>query len=54
VIEPLHLKVDDDGFTREDAGARRMNVATKWKDLPGFENFIVTRLTGKAPDLPHR
>ena len=52
VIEPLRLRVDDDGFTREDAGARRMNVATRWKDLPAFESFIVARLAGKAPEPP--
>ena len=45
VMEPLHLRVDDDGFTREDPAARKMNVATRWKDLSAFEDWLVQRLT---------
>ena len=48
VMKPLRLRVDDDGFTREDPGARKMNVATQWKDLPAFEDWLVQRLTGNA------
>lgn len=47
VMEPLHLRVDDDGFTREDPAARQLNVATQWKDLPAFEDWLVKRLTMK-------
>ena len=41
VMEKLNLRVDDDGFTRVDPAARQMNVATAWKDLPGFETWLV-------------
>ena len=44
VIEKLGIRVDDDGFTREDPAARQMNVAIAWKDLPGFEKWLVNRL----------
>jgi hypothetical protein len=46
-METLRLRVDDDGFTREDPSARKMNVATQWKDLPAFEDWLVQRLTTK-------
>ena len=44
VMEKLGIRVDDDGHTREDASARQMNVAIAWKDLPGFERWLVERL----------
>lgn len=44
VMEKLGIRVDDDGFTREDPSARQMNVATAWKDLPGFKRWLVGRL----------
>jgi len=44
VMEKLNIRVDDDGFTREDPSARQMNVATAWKDLPGFESWLIQRL----------
>ena len=47
VMEKLNLRVDDDGFTREDPAARPMNVATAWKDLPAFETWLVQRLTAQ-------
>lgn len=44
VMEKLGIRVDDDGYTREDPAARQMNVAIAWKDLPGFEKWLVDRL----------
>ncbi len=44
VMEKLGIRVDDDGFTREDPSAKQMNVATAWKDLPGFKRWLVGRL----------
>lgn len=41
------VRVTDDGFTREDPAARQMKVATQWKDLPAFEDWLVQRLTAK-------
>jgi inosine-uridine nucleoside N-ribohydrolase len=45
VMEKLHLRVTDDGLTAIDPRAREVNVATQWKDLGGYENFLVERLT---------
>ncbi len=44
VMEKLGIRVDDNGYTREDPAARQMNVATAWNDLPGFESWLVQRL----------
>ena len=47
VMEKLNLRVTDDGFTVIDPQARQVNVATQWKDLGAYEDFLVERLTGK-------
>lgn len=47
VMEKLGIRVTDDGMTVIDPQAKQINVATGWKDLGGFENFLVERLTGK-------
>lgn len=47
VMEKLGLRVTDDGFTVIDPQARQVNVATQWKDLSAYEDFLVDRLTGK-------
>jgi inosine-uridine nucleoside N-ribohydrolase len=47
VMEKLGLRVTDDGFTVIDPQARPVNVATNWKNLGAFEDFLVERLTGK-------
>jgi inosine-uridine nucleoside N-ribohydrolase len=44
-MEDLHLRVTDDGFTVEDAGAKSIRVAMTWKNLNAFENLLVERLT---------
>lgn len=44
VMEELGLRVNDAGFTVEDPSARRMRVATAWKDQPAFERWLATRL----------
>jgi hypothetical protein len=47
-METLPIRVSDDGYTRIDPkGGRRMQVATAWKDMGAFEDFLVRRLTGK-------
>jgi inosine-uridine nucleoside N-ribohydrolase len=46
-IEELGIRVTDDGFTRIDPAAKRIKVATAWKDLPGFEDLLVNRLTSR-------
>jgi inosine-uridine nucleoside N-ribohydrolase len=47
VMEKLRLRVTDDGFTVIDPQAKQINVATSWKNLGAFEDFLVERLAGK-------
>jgi inosine-uridine nucleoside N-ribohydrolase len=47
VMEKLRLRVTDDGFTVIDPHGKQVNVATKWKDLGAYEDFLVERLTAK-------
>ena len=44
-METLPIRVTDDGKTVIDPAAKKMQVATEWKDLGGFEDFLVERLT---------
>ncbi len=44
-IEELPIRVTDDGYTRIEQGAKVINCATEWKDLGGFEDLLVGRLT---------
>jgi len=41
--------VTDDGKTVIDEKAKRMRVATEWKDMGAFEDLLVERLTGAKP-----
>jgi inosine-uridine nucleoside N-ribohydrolase len=45
-MERLGVRVTDDGFTIIDPQANMVNAATAWKNLDGFRDFLVTRLTG--------
>ena len=45
-METLGIRVTDDGFTVIDPEAKKMSVATSWKDLGAFEDLLVARLTG--------
>jgi inosine-uridine nucleoside N-ribohydrolase len=47
VMEKLGIRVTDDGRTVIDPQAKQVNVATKWKDLGAFEDFLVERLVRK-------
>jgi hypothetical protein len=44
-IEQLGLRIDDKGFTLIDETAKKVSVATQWKDLDGFRDFLVNKLT---------
>ena len=44
-MEKLPIRVDDEGYTRIDEGAKVMRCATAWKDLGAFEDYLVDRLT---------
>ncbi|MEI8243809.1 MAG: nucleoside hydrolase [bacterium] len=43
----MGVRVTNDGFTVRDPKAGKINVALAWKDLPGFEDDLVKRLTAK-------
>jgi inosine-uridine nucleoside N-ribohydrolase len=45
-MERLGVRVTDDGFTVIDPQANMVNAATAWKNLDGFRDFLVARLTG--------
>jgi len=44
-MEQLPIRITDDGFTRVENGAKMVNCAVKWKDLDGYESWLVERLT---------
>ncbi len=44
VMEELGIRVTDDGFTVIDPRAKKMRVATAWKDQPAFERWLAERL----------
>ncbi|MEE2752723.1 MAG: nucleoside hydrolase [Candidatus Latescibacterota bacterium] len=44
-MEDLPVCVTDDGYTLIEEGARRTNCATEWKNLAGFEDLLVDRIT---------
>jgi len=44
-VKELPICVTDDGFTIPQDGAKTVQCAVKWKDLDGYENWLVERLT---------
>ncbi|NOZ40688.1 MAG: nucleoside hydrolase [Planctomycetes bacterium] len=46
-METLPIRVTEDGKTVIDDSARKMRVATEWKDLGRFEDLLVERLTAE-------
>lgn len=44
-MKQLPIRITDDGFTRVEDGAKRVDCAVKWKDLDGYETWLVERLT---------
>lgn len=45
-MEELPLEVTDEGFTVIDSEGSPMRVATEWKNMDAFEDWLVERLTG--------
>lgn len=45
-IEELGIRVTDDGYTVTDPTAPIVRCATRWRNLPAFEDLLVHRLTG--------
>ncbi|MEN6578480.1 MAG: nucleoside hydrolase [Phycisphaerales bacterium] len=44
-MRELPIRITDDGFTRVEDGAKKVNCAVKWKDLDAYENWLVERVT---------
>jgi hypothetical protein len=44
-MERMHLRIADDGRTVLDEHAPVMNVGVAWRNLDGFRDFLVARLT---------
>ncbi len=47
-MEKLGIRVTDDGYTLIDDKAKKINCATKWKNLGDYESFLAERLTSPA------
>jgi inosine-uridine nucleoside N-ribohydrolase len=45
-MENLRIRVTDDGFTRIDPQGKAVDCAMDWRDLGGFEDFVVGRIGG--------
>ena len=45
VMEDFGIRVDDQGYTRIDPSAKVVRCATEWRDYPGFQDWLVDRLT---------
>ena len=48
-MKQLGISVTNQGYTVVDPAGKAMNVAIEWKDLGGFEDMLVERLTA-LPD----
>jgi inosine-uridine nucleoside N-ribohydrolase len=46
-MENLGIEVTDDGYTKINPDAKKMDVATEWKDMAAFEELLVKRITGE-------
>ncbi|MBI2302387.1 MAG: nucleoside hydrolase [Armatimonadetes bacterium] len=46
-MEPLPIRVTNDGFTRIEEGAPRLDVASGWTDQAAFERELVARMVGR-------
>jgi inosine-uridine nucleoside N-ribohydrolase len=47
-VEPLGVRVTDDGYTVVDEKAKQLKVATSWRSLDGFKDFLTERLAEPA------
>ncbi len=48
ILEDLTIDISGEGMTLYDPAGRKMSAATAWKDLPGYEDFLVERLLRPA------
>ena len=47
-IENLGIQITDEGYTLIDSQKKAIRCATKWKNLPAFEDWVVDRLTSEV------
>lgn len=47
VMENLGIRVSDEGYTLIDENAKRIRVATDWKDINAYKKLLMKRLTSK-------
>lgn len=48
-VEELQLEVTEDGYTRRSANGPTVRAALRWKDLNGYEQWLVDQLTRPTP-----
>jgi hypothetical protein len=48
VMEEMGINVTDEGYTVINDKAKKISCAMEWRDLPGFEDFLVGRLIGAS------
>ncbi|MHB0937276.1 MAG: nucleoside hydrolase [Armatimonadota bacterium] len=46
-MKQMKVRVDDEGFMREDPAGVPMNVAIEWEDLPGYLDELTARVLGE-------
>jgi inosine-uridine nucleoside N-ribohydrolase len=46
-MQSVGIRVTDDGFTRTDDQAKKVNAAMEWKNLDAYRDLLVSRLTGR-------
>lgn len=46
-VQPMGIRITDDGYTMPDANAKVIDCALNWHNLPAFEDFLVARLCGE-------
>ena len=46
-MQSVGIRVTDDGFTRTDDQAKKVNAALEWKNLDAYRDLLVSRLTGR-------
>jgi hypothetical protein len=51
-LESLAIGVTDQGMTAIDPQGASMNVATNWKDLAGYRDYLVRALNAPTVNAP--
>jgi inosine-uridine nucleoside N-ribohydrolase len=46
-MQSVGIRITDDGFTRTDDQAKKVNAAMEWKNLDAYRDLLVSRLIGR-------